>query len=229
MSNSDPTTQFFTFKDCIAQRLLRGPLNNNNNNSSSTHQSVDTVNDDALDEFASYLASEAWPTLPTLVHEATYETKDLLPDADNIPLESTSNAFIDSLVSYDIVSDADDALVYLRKVLVDYLAQACAPPPVWSSTRTEECAICMREVPLTYHHLIPRSTHAKVIKKGWHPKSMLNSVAWLCRPCHSVVHHVAENEDLARHYYTVDLLLEREDIQKWQKYAAKQKFGVRRG
>jgi len=27
----------------------------------------------------------------------------------------------------------------------------------------------------------------------------------------------------------VDLLLEREDIQKWRKYAAKQRYGVKRG
>jgi len=49
------------------------------------------------------------------------------------------------------------------------------------------------------------------------------------RPCHTAVHNVARGEELARHYYTVELLLEREDIQKWQKYAAKQRFGVKRG
>jgi len=43
------------------------------------------------------------------------------------------------------------------------------------------------------------------------------------RPCHSAVHHVASNEDLARSFYTVDLLLERDDIQKWKKYASRQK------
>ena len=32
-----------------------------------------------------------------------------------------------------------------------------------------------------YHHLIPRSTHHKVLKKGCHPETMPNSVAWLCR------------------------------------------------
>ena len=41
--------------------------------------------------------------------------------------------------------------------------------------------ICEREVPLTYHHLIPREVHDKVLKKKWHPEAMLNSVAWLCR------------------------------------------------
>jgi hypothetical protein len=36
-------------------------------------------------------------------------------------------------------------------------------------------------------------------------------------------------ETLARSYYTVSLLLEREDVQKWRKYAGKQRWGVRRG
>lgn len=44
-----------------------------------------------------------------------------------------------------------------------------------------------------------------------------------------MVHKVASTETLAREFYTVELLLGREDIQKWQKYAAKQRFGVRRG
>ena len=49
----------------------------------------------------------------------------------------------------------------------------------------------------------------------------------LVRQCHSAVHHIASNEDLARYFHTVELLLEREDIQKWRNYASKQRFGVR--
>ncbi|PUU77013.1 hypothetical protein B9Z19DRAFT_1087181 [Tuber borchii] len=56
---------------------------------------------------------------------------------------------------------------------------------------------------------------------------MINSVAWLCRPCHSTVHRCAPNEVLAREYYTVALLLEREDIQRWRAYASKQRVGGR--
>lgn len=36
----------------------------------------------------------------------------------------------------------------------------------------------------------------------------MNSVAWLCRACHSFVHRLASNEGLARYYYTVDLIRE---------------------
>lgn len=180
MVDSNETSQFFMLKDCIAQKLLRGALGPNSNPPGNADV-VDTDEDGALDEFASYLAVEAWPTLPRNVQEATHKTRQTVPEADNISLESISTSLVESLISYQIVSDADDALAFIRKVLADYIAQACSPPPIWSSTKTDECAICMREVPLTYHHLIPRSTHAKVLKKGWHSKSMLNSVAWLCR------------------------------------------------
>lgn len=37
---------------------------------------------------------------------------------------------------------------------------------------------------------------------------MLGSVAWLCRACHSFVHRLAGNEELAKGLYTVDLIKE---------------------
>ncbi|RDX42114.1 hypothetical protein OH76DRAFT_1422735 [Lentinus brumalis] len=189
---------------------------------------------DSLEDFTSYLSEEIWPTLPQSLRSATHETRDQVPDVDDLPLESTvPPSFIDTLASCGLVSadsDGDHAAVsFLKKALRDYVAEACAPPPMWSKTRTTECEICEREVPLTYHHLIPREVHDKALKKKWHPQAMLNSVAWLCRPCHTAVHHAASNEVLAREFYTVELLLAREDIQKWRKYAAKQRWGVRRG
>ena len=162
--------QFSILTDAIAHRLLRYPDLGSSEEPGS-----------ALDEFASYLASEAWATLPDSVRTATYETKESVPSESEVPLDTLSPAFVDTLVSYGIAGDDEDATKFLSKVLAAYLGQATAPPPVWSSTRTEECEICEREVPLTYHHLIPKSTHAKVLKRRWHPESMLNSVAWLCR------------------------------------------------
>ena len=84
-------------------------------------------------------------------------------------------------------------------------------------------------MPLTYHHLIPREVHKKVLKRGWHEEAVLNSVAWLCRPCHSMVHRMESNEELARRWYTVEKLLEREDVQRWRVWVGRQRWGVRRG
>lgn len=47
------------------------------------------------------------------------------------------------------------------------------------------------------------------------------------RPCHSAVHRCASNEELAKEWYTVEKLLEREDIQKWAGYIGKQRWGGR--
>ncbi|OCH91230.1 hypothetical protein OBBRIDRAFT_544041 [Obba rivulosa] len=219
MEDADSLTpQFTVFKDALARRFLAQPGITDAESDSS-----------ALDDYTSYLASEVWPSLPSPVREATYESRANVPDVESLSLDAVPASFADTLISCGIADDSDAALSFLRKALADYIADAAAPPPVWSKTRATECEICEREIPLTYHHLIPRQVHAKVLKKGWHPQAMLNSVAWLCRPCHSAVHQVASNEVLARSFYTVELLLEREDIQKWRKYAAKQRWGVRRG
>ncbi|EIN04159.1 hypothetical protein PUNSTDRAFT_116630 [Punctularia strigosozonata HHB-11173 SS5] len=216
---SSNTSQYACYKDCLARRLL---------NLQSTSRSPEQIaTADELDDFTSYLAQETWFDLPESIRNASYDNRNSIPDQDTLRLDSP--AFADTLTSYGLVPDANDAAELLRKVLEDYIKEQTSPLPPWSATRTTACEICERDVPLTYHHLIPRSTHVKVIKKKWHPESMLNSVAWLCRPCHSAVHHVAPNETLAREYHTVDLLLQREDIQKWRNYAAKQRWGVKRG
>lgn len=167
---SEHLTQFSLYRDCTAQQLI------------SRQRTDDTTEASELDDFVDFLAEETWNTLPQSLQEASYQSRTRVPEVDEVDLESiTSPTFIDTLVSYGIVGDAEDAIKFLRKVVEQYRGEACAPPPVWSSTRTTECEICEREVPLTYHHLIPRSTHDKVLKKGWHDESMLNSVAWLCR------------------------------------------------
>ncbi|EIW53088.1 uncharacterized protein TRAVEDRAFT_40562 [Trametes versicolor FP-101664 SS1] len=221
----DSSLQFSTYKDCLARRVLAEPdINAPTQPDSHTQDEAD-----ALDDFSEYLARETWSALPQRLRDATYEVRETVPDVDDVDLDNIPTAFADTLISCGISDDADAAAAFLRRALKDYVAEACAPPPMWSKTRTTECEICEREVPLTYHHLIPREVHNKVLKKKWHPEAMLNSVAWLCRPCHTAVHHVATNEVLAKEFYTVELLLAREDIQKWRRYAAKQRFGVRRG
>jgi hypothetical protein len=169
------STQFGLFKDALARRLLSHPA---------FRDSTGTADNDSgeveLDEFTSYLATEVWPSIPSSLRSASRESQPTL-DLDALPLDATPLSFTDTLISYRIAPDTDDALKLLRHVTSDYIANACAPPPVWSSTRGRECEICERDVPLTYHHLIPRSTHAKAVKKKWHAPSMINSVAWLCR------------------------------------------------
>ncbi|EJD00548.1 uncharacterized protein FOMMEDRAFT_91092 [Fomitiporia mediterranea MF3/22] len=217
---------FDLFKDCLASRVLVRL------SGSAQGDTGDSTED--LDEFSLYLAQEAWPTIPQSMRGLTYNTSPI-PEAEDIPI-NISPTLIDTLFAYGILPsgsldgpDPDAAQAFILHVLTSYIPLATQSPPQWSSTRTSECEICSRAVPLTYHHLVPRSMHERAVKRGWHPPEMLRSVAWLCRPCHSAVHAVASNEELAKEFYTLDRLLARPDIQRWEKYAAKQRWGARRG
>ena len=174
--SSQSSPQYYLFKDTLAQSLLARLGDSEESQGSTT-----SAGESDLDDFSSYLASESWPILPSPLQTATFELRNAVPDLDVLPLNSLPTSFIDTLIAYGVTSDADESIALLRCILKAYIGEACAPPPIWSSTRTRECEICEREVPLTYHHLIPRSTHAKVLKRKWHPESILNSVAWLCR------------------------------------------------
>ena len=129
----------------------------------------------------------------------------------------------DTLLSYGLLSEPGDLPRLLEPVFSSYITTATTAPPEFSpGDRGDECEICGREhLPLTYHHLIPRSVHAKAIKRGWCKEWEVNRVAWLCRPCHSFVHRCAGNEELAKEWYSMDLLMEREDVQKWAGWVSK--------
>lgn len=138
----------------------------------------------------------------------------------------------ESLSIYGLINDDTDLDRFLEPCMNIYITSTSEPPaeytPALAATRPDGCEICEREhIPLTYHHLIPRQVHAKVVKRGWHKEWELNKVAWLCRACHSYVHRVAPNEQLARELYSVDLLLEREDIQRFAKWVGTVRWKAR--
>ncbi len=114
----------------------------------------------------------------------------------------------------------------------EYIVTTTSPSPEYTpaltATRPAGCEICEREhLPLTYHHLIPRQMHAKAVKRGWHREWELNKVAWLCRACHSYLHRVATNEELARELYSVELVLERDDVGKWARWVGRVRWKAR--
>ncbi|OJK02908.1 hypothetical protein ASPACDRAFT_113414 [Aspergillus aculeatus ATCC 16872] len=203
----------------------------------------DRASPEELAEFIDFLATETFPALPPSIQTLTYTppptssttststtTTTTTPspsETDPQTLASTlctttlPSTVHDTLTTYAILADQpeenEEALTtFFTPILAEYLAAVTRPPPVWATTRTDSCEICGRDwIPLSYHHLIPRSVHAKVTKKGWHPEWMLNSVAWLCRACHSFVHRMASNEELAREWFTVERICEREDVRVW--------------
>ena len=134
----------------------------------------------------------------------------------------------DSFDTYTLLPSDLDLSTLLALTVADYIHAVTLPPPVWSNTRTTACEICFRDwIPLTYHHLIPKQIHAKALKRHWHDEWTLNSVAWLCRACHSFVHRIARNEELAKDWWTVELLLSREDVQAWTKWVGRVRWKSR--
>ena len=138
----------------------------------------------------------------------------------------------DSLCSYGFIDEASDLDRFLDPVLTSYVTAVTAAPseytPAVTASRPPGCELRAREhVPLTYHHLIPRQSHPKAIKRGWHKEWELNKVAWLCRACHSYIHKVASNDDLARDFYDVEFLMQREDVQKFAAWVGRVRWKAR--
>ena len=86
------------------------------------------------------------------------------------------------------------------------------------------CAICGRAgLPLTKHHLIPRTTHKrKRIAKRYTAEQLVETTP-LCRSCHSQVHATFTEMELAEEYNTLDKLLAHEEIARYAAWAAKQR------
>lgn len=80
---------------------------------------------------------------------------------------------------------------------------------------TAKCELCRRAgVLLTRHHLIPRKYHAnKKLKKRFTREEMQSNVLMLCRPCHSHIHAVFTEKEMAEQFYTAASLQEHPEVQ----------------
>lgn len=193
-----------------------------------------------LSDFADYLARSIFDAFPaalkTLSHRSWRESRDL-QEQFSLPLTPESLSELDfsppvpeTLVAYHLVA-ADFAPHsdlpattehFMMPILTSYIETLTRPPPASWATRTEACEICERDwIPLSYHHLIPRAVHEKVVKRGWHQMADLQNVAWLCGACHRFVHNFKSHEQLAREYYTVDLLLAADEVQKFASWVGR--------
>ncbi|KAK0384451.1 hypothetical protein NLU13_8537 [Sarocladium strictum] len=193
-----------------------------------------------LADFIEYLASEIFDSFPDALKELDHrswredealQTEYALPltvsslASLNLPIEITDSLRTYSLISPDPTLDShlpSSPEAFLIPILTPYITTLTTPPPASYATRPDACEICGRDwIPLSYHHLIPRFVHDKAVKRGWHKKEDLQNVAWLCGACHRFVHQWRSHEDLAREFYTVDLLLEEEEVRRFAAWAGK--------
>ncbi|MEM7010556.1 MAG: HNH endonuclease [Verrucomicrobiota bacterium] len=81
------------------------------------------------------------------------------------------------------------------------------------------CPLCGREIPThleSRHHLTPK------LKGGKHgPIAILHTI------CHSKIHSLFSEAELARVYPTIEQLLENEEIAKFVKWVQKRPIGFR--
>lgn len=195
-----------------------------------------------LADFAEYIALLAFAHLPPELQSLTHRLwidgsllreEYLLPLTSNDVMEliipSQDPSLADSLTAYGILTPPhSDLSTFLAPVLTSYITSVTAAPPPPSSTRASECEICGRDwVPLTYHHLIPKMVHAKAVKRGWHRAEDVNSVAWLCRACHSFVHRFQGHEALAREYFTVERLMGAEEVRAFAGWVGRVRWKAR--
>ncbi|TGE25382.1 HNH endonuclease [Hymenobacter aquaticus] len=67
------------------------------------------------------------------------------------------------------------------------------------------CELCLREVgSVSRHHLVPREEGGRY-----------GPTVALCQPCHSTVHLMFSNRELARRYSTVEALQAAPELQKY--------------
>jgi hypothetical protein len=196
-----------------------------------------TIPNDDLADFTDYIATETFAYLPVelktvdyhdFIASPTLQSRFPLPltgsdIATHLPLLDPSIG--DSLTAYGITSEDKQGInEFLAPVLTSFLTLLGTAPPPPSSTRADVdgCEICGRDwINLSYHHLIPRFVHAKAVKRGWHRECDLQNVAWLCGACHGFVHRFASHEELARRFYTVELLLAEEEVQRWAQWVGR--------
>ncbi|TPX18153.1 uncharacterized protein E0L32_002662 [Thyridium curvatum] len=205
--------------------------------------------DDAADlaDFIDYVASEAFDDLPAdlqdLTHQAWADNADALQTrydpatltgarvAEAILPAALDPSVADSLRTYGLADEATRGVdELLASALSAYVARASAAPPAPRSAagRADACEICGRDwVALTYHHLVPRLVHDKAVRRRWRRADELQSVAWLCGACHAAVHRFAGHEDLARRYYTVELLLEQDEIRRFAAWVGRVRWKKR--
>jgi hypothetical protein len=144
--------------------------------------------------------------------------------------EALADILREHLLNFGCCPDEKDVMFVCETVIEDL-----AEPPAedeeeddgYNSDKTYddgECVLCERTMPLTFHHLIPRTTHKKMSKRYEMDKKEMNRGIWLCRPCHSAIHNFITEENMALEYNSLDKLLEHEKVLAWIPYVQKQKI-----
>ena len=107
----------------------------------------------------------------------------------------------------------------------------CEAPSLGRRYDAGSCELCTRDIPLTFHHLIPKSVHGKYVSRASLPsglpadatpaKDFLSRYGiMVCSACHAVVHRLAPNAVLAERFNSLASLKEAPEVIRWCQYAS---------
>lgn len=85
------------------------------------------------------------------------------------------------------------------------------------------CYCCRREVPLTFHHLIPKKVHRRARFRKHFDKTALQGGIAVCRLCHRGIHRQYDEMTLATQYNNAEALLADETLARHFEWVAKQR------
>ena len=191
---------------------------------------------------------EALPHMADLPDVVCYLVQDLLiPEAPAVwdTADSLDNILSDHLVDLSVCESPLQAQLICEDLhkgwqhpsnyhtrLCSHLRQGKSLQTALDASRSPEkqdelppgaCALCQRQMPLTWHHLYPRDVHKKFLKRGLMTQQNCVQGIRVCRQCHNTIHRSFDNETLALRLHSLESLMEQEVIQKWVVYAYKQK------
>lgn len=85
------------------------------------------------------------------------------------------------------------------------------------------CCLCLRELPLTFHHLIPRKVHRRSYFQKHFSRDQLNQGIFICRTCHKGIHARYDEMTLARQFNSPERLRADPELARHFAWAARQK------
>lgn len=90
------------------------------------------------------------------------------------------------------------------------------------------CETCKRDLPLSFHHLIPKKMHDKRVIQSVHPEiDFANYGIWICLDCHKKIHKLFDHHQLATTHYTLARLMADAKLRKFISWVSKQRKRVK--
>jgi hypothetical protein len=87
----------------------------------------------------------------------------------------------------------------------------------------DRCCLCQRQVPLTFHHLIPKKVHRRTYFKKHFTQKILAKGILVCRKCHKGIHGLHDEMTLARIFNSLEKLRNDPDLLRHVEWVARQK------